>query len=500
VTLRRQLVHGTLWTSAGTYGSAGISFVVTLLLARILVPADFGLVAAIVVFTGFFETIAELGVGSSIVQRQDLSAGELSSLFWAVLGAACAVYGVLILSAEPLARLLGLPLLAGIVPLLGVNAILYGLLTIPLALVRQRLQYKHAAVIQTISAIIGGSVALLLAARGHGYRALVAQSLIVVTARTAGLWIVARWRPRLTFRLRDLGHAVAYSGPVVGSVIINYWSRHLDAILIARVAGVSSLGHYNLAQRLIGAPLTIITAGIRPQLHPLFAPIRDDAERVRRAFRETVAMTALMSFSIAGLLWVVAEPLVLAVWGPAWAPTIPIVRAFSLLAAVQPVTSLSNSLYLTRREQALMLRMTIVNCVALTGAMAIGAYWAGAEGVAWAYSIVYALVASPLATITAYVRLFGGSSRDIARSLGLPSLCAVAILLAGTTTNAMLVHLETTPALRLVTTIVAAGLALLVVARLFAWPLVLSALHYARQLAGPKFIPPGDTDSPIPPE
>lgn len=480
MTLRRQLVHGTLWTSAGTYGSAAISFLVTLVLARILVPADFGLIAAVVVFTGFLEAIADLGIGSSVVQQQNLTPGELSSLFWAVMGVSCVVYGILLVAAPQLGRVLDLPLLPKVVPIVGINTLLYGLLTIPLALVRQRLQFKRAAVIQTVATLVAGSVALTLAASGYGYRALVAQVVLAVVVRTAGLWFVAGWWPRLTFRARDVAHSLAYSGPVIASVIINYWSRHLDAILVARVAGVSALGHYSLAQKLVGAPLILITNGVRPQLHPLFAPIRDDAVRVRRAFRDTVGMTALLSFSIAGLLWVVAEPLVLAVWGPSWSPTIAIVRAFSILAAVQPVTTLSTSLYLTRGKTALMLRMTIINSLALIAAMVIGAEWGGAEGVAWAYSLVFALVASPLATITAYVRLFGGAPSDIARSLGLPSLCAAAILIAGTATDIALVQAGLSPAIRLAGTVSAAGLALLLVARLFAWPLVLAALRYMR--------------------
>lgn len=481
MTIRRQLLHGTFWSAFGTYGSAGITFLVTLLLARVLTPADFGLIAAVVAFTAFLEAVVDVGIGSSIVQRQDVTRDELASLFWAVFAGACAIYGILVASGPALGRLLDIPLLPRVLPVAGLTAVLYGLLTVPLALVRQRRQFKEVAVVQTIASALGGVVALSLAMSGYGYRALVVQTVLTVAARTTGMWIVARWWPSFTFRMSDLAHATAYSGPLVAAVVINVWARSLDAIFIARLAGITALGHYNLAVRLAGAPMILITAGVRPQLHPLFAAIRDEPDRVREAFRETVAMTALASFSLAALMFVVAEPLVLTLWGPAWAPTIGIMHAFALLTALQPVSSLSTSLFLTGDKTALMLRIVIVNATALIIAMALGAVWGGAPGVAWAYSVVYALFAMPRSMLTAYVRLFGGKPSELLRSLGLPTVFAAAIAAAGIATNTTLLNLALPPLTRLVATAATACVAMLVVVRLFAWELMLRAVRSIRE-------------------
>lgn len=464
----------------GVYGSAAITFAVTILLARVLTPADFGLVAAVVALIAVLEAVADVGIGSSIVQRQDVTQDELASLFWAVLAAAGVIYGTLVATAPQLAHVLGMPLLPSVLPIIALNVLLFALLTVPLALIRQRMQFKHAAVVQTIASAVGGSAALALAASGYGYWALVAQSVLSIATRTAGMWIVARWRPRLTFRMSDLAHATAYSGPLIAAVLVNVWARNLDALFIARMAGVTALGHYNLGVRLVGAPMALINAGVRPQLHPLFAAIRDQPDRVREAFRETLAMTMLASFSLAAFLWVAAEPLVLAVWGPTWAPTIGIVRAFAVLAAVQPAGTLSTSLYLTRGATALLLRTSIVNAAALILAMAAGATWFGAAGVAWGFSIAYALVTMPHTLLTAYVRLFGGSPSDLTRTLGLPLTFAVAIVASGTAMNVVLAGTGLPPATRLAATLATSAIALLLVVRLFAWDLIVRAVRFVR--------------------
>lgn len=464
------------------YGSSAISLVITLLLARILLPRDFGLIAAVVIFTGFVEVIIDTAIGSSIVQRRDLTDGELSSLFWLVLTASILVYCTLVGSGSLLGRLFEQPLIPSILPIAGVNTIFFGLLCVPLALVRQRLQFKHLAILQTISTAISGSTALFLAIRGFGYHALIVQTLLFVAIRTTGTWIVARWRPLLRFRAAEVRQAMSYSGPLIASSVVNYWARHVDAILIARTAGITSLGHYNLAQRLVYAPLTVLTAGVRAQLHPLFSAMGHDREKVRAGFRDAMAMTAILSFPIGALLFVVSEPLVLALWGPQWAPTSSIVQALALLAGFQPITALTASLYLTRSETGLYFRITLVNSIALVTAMALGAHLNGAEGVAWAYSATVVLVIVPQGLLNAYVRLFEGRVRDILRSLVLPSLAAGGVLVAGGTADLILAGNGAAPIIRVAGTLLLSGVSLLAVARLFAWPLVLRTLAYLRTM------------------
>lgn len=428
--LRRVLLKGAFWTTAALYSSAAINLLVTTILARLLLPAEFGALAAVVAITGLFGVLAETGIGSAIVQRIVTTRDELSSVFWACLAGATAIYAALLAAAPAVARLFDTPAVAPALPFVAVTVVVYGVLVVPLGLLRRDLRFGVVALSQIVAVTGAGAVALLLAFLGFGLWSLVAQSIALVAVRTAFVWIASRWMPAPAMRAADLRKVVVYSGSVAAHLTVNHFSRNADALLIARYLGVGALGYYNLAQRLIGASMQLVGSGVRPLLHPAMARIGDDVERVRRAHLELVRGTALVTFLLGALTAVAAEPFVALVWGPAWAPTARIVEALALLLAVQPIAGVSGSVFMARDATGLMLRLSILHGALLVGAMSIGLRF-GVEGVAWAFSLVYAAVLVPWTTLTAHVRLLRGRARDVLAAMIVPAAAGALTFAAG---------------------------------------------------------------------
>jgi PST family polysaccharide transporter len=226
---------------------------------------------------------------------------------------------------------------------------------------------------------------------------------------------------------------------MAANATINHWSRNLDTVIIGHFLGIVPLGLYNLAQRLVAAPAQFASAGMRPLLHPAFARISNDLPRMRRGYLELVRITALLTFSLSAVLVTVAEPLVLAIAGPRWLGSVPLLRILAVLSALQPVNVLASSLFLTQNAPAVLLKSNIVTAAGLIGGMLAGLRW-GTPGVAAGYVIVYVLLVVPCGSLLAYTRLLHGRAIEWLARLALPSAAAAAVLVAGFAADALQPH------------------------------------------------------------
>lgn len=427
--LGRVALAGTVWTAVGIYGSSVLGLAATAVLARMVGAREFGIVAAALAIIDFFATLGEHGIGGVVVQRARSGERALSTLFWASLAAGAAAGAGVALAAPLAAAWIGAPEVGAALRLMGLNLLGIGLMMVPLALLRAQLRFGVVAASQTMAVAVGGVVAIALAAAGYGFLALVAQSVAVVAARTALVWARCGWRPRHPPRLGDLRGTGGYTGPLFGTVVVNYWSRNLDALLIGHFLGMGALGYTSLARRLVGVPLQLATVGMRSLMHPIFAAMEGDVARMRRAYLRLVRSATLVSLPLAALLWYAAEPLVALVWGDAWLPSVGILRGMLLLLALQPVTALAAPVYLARGETRWMLWGALLQAGCVVAGMALGLPW-GAAGVAWGYSLAYVGVVTPVAAWVVQVRLLGGRPGELLRALRAPAAAGAAVLLA----------------------------------------------------------------------
>lgn len=420
-TLRNQATSGFRWT-AGAHGARQVVQLATLAaLTRLLEPGDFGLMSMAVVFSGFAQLFQDLGIGSAIIQRRELSRALLSTLFWVTLACGAGLF-VLVAATAPLVA--GFYGEARITALLQVTAITFiagapGI--VPKAKLRRDLRFDALARIEVAGIVVGAATAVISAALGAGPFALAAQALGYSAASSALLWLAARWTPELTFCWTELRSVTGYSASLTGFNICNHFTRNADYLILGKLAGAEALGYYTIAYQLMLYPLRHVSKVITRVAYPVYAKLQDEPIRLRQAFCRTSANIATITFPVMVGLAAAAEPLVMTVFGPQWRPAALLLVLLAPVGLAQSLITTFGAIYeVTGRAGLLFVWSIAVGVLGIAGFM-IGVRW-GAEGVAAAYLIVTALIAAPSMIVP--FGLIGLPVPAYLRTLSRPALCA----------------------------------------------------------------------------
>lgn len=468
--LRPIVVRETAWNTAGAYSALLLNVAVTAVLARVLSPDDFGILAAVVTFTAFFDSLASVSLGGAVLQRRALTERDLSTVFWFTVAASGAVFLLLQAAVAVLGHVLTSPEFTTALRVLALNVVLVGVAVVPAAVLRRRLRLRFLALSRWIAVLAAAGIAIPMAFAGYGYWALVGQSLATYGIQALATLGFSRWRPERAFDRGTLASLFRYSSRASLHVTVNYWARNAGNLLIARFAGAAALGQYNLAQRVLSLPVQLLESALGPTLQPTFALLGDDLPRLRRAYAGFVQLAGVVSFPVAAVLALAADPLVHVLWGGQWTESVAIVHALVPVAAVQPVNAVNGSLFLARDDAPLLVRVSSLNALAVFVGMVAGLPW-GAVGVAWGYSVAYVCVAAPHAALTAQAHVLRGTAREYAAWLARPLTAGALVLAAGWSASFF------TPAgagalTSLLVLVAGSLLGFLVAVRLTAWSLV----------------------------
>ncbi|WP_159684893.1 MOP flippase family protein [Cognatazoarcus halotolerans] len=384
--LARIAARGVLWTGFGQVLRQVIQVVSSVVLARLLLPADFGLLGMAIFFVGFAQLFADFGIGSAIIHRQELDQRILSSSFWfgVIVSAGLAV--LVSLCAEPVAAFYGEPSLVPIVLMLSINLILTGAQAVPMARLQQQMRFADAAKAQVLSGLIAATTAIVLAFAGFGVWALVFQPIVGSTVMLALMMYFGEWRPSFTMHWPSVRSLLGFSGHVLSSSMITYATRNVDQLLIGRFIGQAALGVYSLAYQIMLYPLQHVSSVIVRVLFPTLSQIRGDVDRFSSAYLAAVGVIAFITFPLMAGLFAVADDFVVVVFGDKWVGMVLVLKVFAWLGMMQSIATTVGTIYLATGETKLMLKVSTYSAPVLIGGMVAGLYW-GIEGVAVGYTL-----------------------------------------------------------------------------------------------------------------
>jgi O-antigen/teichoic acid export membrane protein len=393
--------------------SAVARFAIGLLLARLLTPADFGLVALAFVVTGFAQPIGDLGIGGAIIQRRTITPRHLRAAFTLSVLIGFGVALALAAAAAPIAALLRDERVGPVLRVVASSFAVQGFSVTASGVLRRRLDFRRLFFIETGSYVVGyGGVAVLLATLGYGVWSLVAAVLVQTLVSCVAQLASARHPVRPLFargEWRDLLHFGIGSG---ASSWINYLAMNADDFIVGRTLGVASLGLYARAFGLMNLPFTYVVSAIGGVLFPAFAQLQDDRPRLRRAYLTATRLTALIVGGGMSTMAVSAPYLVPALYGPRWIGVVPPLQIlcaagyFRALYHVGGVVAHSVGLvYSDLKRQAFYAALVIA------GSLAGAAY--GLRGIALGVSV--AILAMFIATGQLALRITGTSWNEYAR-------------------------------------------------------------------------------------
>lgn len=381
--LRRQAISGAKWTGGATAITLVLQFVQIAVLARLLRPEDFGLVALAAVAVGFAQIYVDSGLSSAIVQRQDATREQLSSLYWLNVGAGVLVFCVLLLAAPLVAGFYDEPRLAG---LIGWAAAAF--LVLPWGqqfgmLLQKGLRFRALAGIDVLASATGVAVAIALAVLGYGVYSLVWGQLAGGAARTLALLNIGlrEWRPQLRFRSGDLAGYLRFGSYQMGERTVNFLGANLDKLLIGFLVGPHGLGLYSMAYQLAMKPLRMFNPIVTRVTFPLFARVQDDDERLRSGYLEMIRVIALVLFPVYAGLIVLAQPLTLVLLGEDWLPMVPVFQTLGVLGVFYSLGNPIGTLLLAKGRVEIGFFLNLWSIALYASGIWFGRHW-GVEGIA----------------------------------------------------------------------------------------------------------------------
>ncbi len=411
---------------AVTVGAQGCKFVLrmgsTVVLARLLTPDDFGLVAMVAAVTGFVLMFSDMGLSASTVQRREISHEQVSTLFWLNVAISVVIAVVIAAVAVPIAWFYDEPRLIAITLLVALCVPLIGVAIQHQALLRRQMRFASLAALDVAGLAIGVGTAIVLAALGAGYWALVFMPITSALAASAGAWVVCGWRPGMPVYGCGIRPMLAFGGYLTGFNFVNYFNRNLDNVLIGRVWGAVPLGLYTRAYGLLMLPLHQINAPVSAVAGPALSRLQDDGNRFRKYYTKGLSLVAFVTFPLIVFLMISAGDIVMVILGPQWLDATVIFRFLALAALVQPICNTTGWLYIALGRTDRMFKWGLFASLWIVASFFVGLPY-GPRGVALCYG-----VATLLLTIPCLVYATRGTPiamGDIARAVWHPMLASV---------------------------------------------------------------------------
>jgi len=397
------------------------------ILARLLSPAAFGLVAMTTALNAILDPLKELGLSSATIQKDDISHAEVSTLFWINVSVGAVIALLLVVAAPAIAAFYQQPDLVPVTRWLALGFVIGGFGAQHWALLRRQMRLGDVALMESGAEILSFAMAIVLAFEGAGYWALVAQRLIGPSLVVIGGWTLCRWRPGLPSHTPGLNGLFAFGASVTTTTILGTLARNVDQVLIGWLWGPASLGLYERASKLLMVPINNIFIPFYSVGMPILSRLPDQETRYRHAFGELLEKLVMITMPAAALVLFTSDWITDVLFGPQWEAAAPLVGYFGLAIAYYPSLLAITLLYMSQNRPSEMLRASLVD-----GTLAVLSILAGlpfgTTAVAAALSIVGIVVRLPvsfwLVTRSGPVRV-----RDIIVTV-LPS--AVAAVVVGT--------------------------------------------------------------------
>jgi O-antigen/teichoic acid export membrane protein len=389
--LRGRSVRGGLVTLA----SQGAKFVLqlgsTAVLARILAPGDFGLIAMVTVITGFLVLFKDIGLARAIVQRSEVTVDQLSTLFWINVLLSTGVALTAAAVAPLIAWVYGEPDLIAITLVLSSSFVVSGLTTQHDALLRRQMRFTALALVEIGSIVMGVSAAITMALLGFGHWALVGLIIGNAVANCVLVWTLAGWFPGRPVRGSGVRPLLAYGSGLAGFNVLNYFTRNFDNFLIGVALGSAPLGIYSKAYNLLLLPVRQINSPLGAVALPVLSRLQDDPRRYRRYYLSALSIISFVTVPIVCFSFVDAPNVVLTVLGPQWEGAIGVFRLLAPAALLGAINIAPGWLCETLGTTGRQFRWAAFSAPVIILAVWVGLRLDGIYGVAGGFSLAWSL-------------------------------------------------------------------------------------------------------------
>ena len=388
--LKQRAFTATAWSGADILLRNGIQFVVSVVLARLLVPEDFGIVAMLYLFTGIAGAFVDSGFSAALIRQQDTTHIDESTVFWFNLAIGCVFAILLVISAHTIATFFGHAILVPLTWVMAANVFVTALSSIHVTLLTKRLEFRSQMKIGVVATVLSGVVAIWMASAGFGLWALAAQTLLATICTTIMLWWISDWRPGWVFSLVSARRLFGFGSYLLGASLLDIFYNRLYSVLIGKQFGARDLGFYNRADGTKQLPVGVLTGILSRVALPVFATVSGDPDKLRRGVRMSLKGMMLINVPMMLGLAAVADVLVITLLGEQWLPAAPILQVLCLAGVFWPLHVINLNVLLAQGYSHLFFRLEVVKKVLGISLLLLGTLF-GLMGIAWSTVLFGAL-------------------------------------------------------------------------------------------------------------
>lgn len=389
-TVRKDIISGITYTAISKYMGMVISLIVTGILARLISPSEFGIIAIATVIIAFFGMFSDLGIAPAIVQYKDLDKEALSDIFSFTTWTGLVISVVFFSLSWLIADYYNSAILVTICQILSVNLFFASVNIVPYALLLRNKEFKYIAYMNLSVQFIGGTISVVAAIYGAGLYALLINPLF----SSIVLFILGfRKYPqkiKRTMGFSSMRKIYSYSLYQFLFDLINYFSRNLDKLFIGKYLGLSALGYYEKSYRLMMLPLQNITHVITPVMHPVFSEFQHDLKHLSWSYLKIVRLLSFLGFPLSIFLWFSAHELILVIFGPQWERSVAVFQILALSVGIQIILSTSGSIFQAANDTRNLFISGLLSAIMNIGGMITGIFFfQSLEAVAWCILISF---------------------------------------------------------------------------------------------------------------
>lgn len=389
--LKTKVVTGLGWIAGANFLGQIITWAITIVVMRILSPADYGLLAMSSVFVAFLAMMASAGLGPAIVQATEISDIKLRQLFGFIIALNVSLFLLLFMAAPLIANFFEESRLVDIVRVLSLQFVILSFAVIPESLLGRELNFKMRAMVDLFANVAGGVLTLLLAISEYGVWSLVAGTMLSVAVRTIGVNVFAPYIRWPDWSLRGIGSLIVFGGNVTAARVLWFFYSQADMFIAGKLLGKEALGFYSVAMHLASLPVQKISGILNQVAFPAFSQIKDDPNLVATHVLKAVRILSFFAFPVLWGVSSVAPELVRLLLGANWEPAI---FPLQVLPAIMPLRMISNflpSAVDSVGRPDISMKNLVVASIVLPIAFFIGSHW-GVQGLCLAWLIGFPLV------------------------------------------------------------------------------------------------------------
>ena len=358
--LKQRALWGVFWSFLERAGTSCVTFVVTIVLARLLTPADYGAIGMLSVFICVSQALVECGFSSALIQKQNRDEADYATVFWCNLGISFICYGLLWISSGLIADFYKMPILQSVLKIYGISIVIGALFAVQVARLTALLDFKTQAKVSLIRSILSGLVGVSLAYYGYGVWALVGQAVSSNIIAMILYLIFTRWIPAFSFSRQSFQSLFGFGSRLMAANLLGVVYNNVAPLIIGRKFTAEDLGYYSRGCSLAGLPGGIIEGIFSKVLFPVLSSIQDDEARLKRTYNRYLKLVTSIVAPLMLCFAAIAKPLVVLLIGEKWLPCVPYLQLLAIGWMIDPIVSVNLIVLYVKGKTDVVLKLEII--------------------------------------------------------------------------------------------------------------------------------------------